>query len=174
MRGQDKANVIFFIGMLLKRLSLLYQVPNFTEDHQEVLSEWVYDTYQCDELEIVKKCLTNPPPTDKQNWRLTPDTIQTWMSVYLEKSAEQRENEHNAAKAKDQKLATAEGKNWTDRYRKFYGDNFFGFAGNVLNQDPESKEQKNYNFSKQYAEQKVKEEKVLTEKDKEFNDKNKL
>lgn len=42
--------------------------------------------------------LTNPPNTGAKNWRLTPDTIQEWMSIQLEKEAEAREKEHEKRK----------------------------------------------------------------------------
>lgn len=81
-------------------------VPGFTEEHAVILAEWVYDNYQFECLEAVEVCLQNPPQTldehgrVENNWRLTPDRIQKWMAIQLEKEAIAREKEH--AKFKEQ------------------------------------------------------------------------
>lgn len=58
-----------------------------------MLAEWIYDNYKFEALDDVITCLKNPPSTGSKNWRLTPDTIQEWMTIILEKRAEQREAE---------------------------------------------------------------------------------
>jgi len=79
-------------------------VPGFTEEHAVILAEWIYDNYKFESLECVEVVLQNPPPTlDEQgrvenNWRLTPDRIQKWMAVQLEKEAIKREKENEKFK----------------------------------------------------------------------------
>lgn len=63
------------------------------------------DNYKFETLETIKSCLKNPPPTKDPNWRLTPDTINSWFAVELEKQAEQLENEHQKQKEKELRLA---------------------------------------------------------------------
>ncbi len=104
LKEQDRLEVITHIGKLLNRLGKLYLVPGFTEEHSVILAEWVYDNYKYEELSLVTKCLNNPPTTkDEQgrtenNWRLTPDRIQKWMQIELEKIAEEREEENKKLK----------------------------------------------------------------------------
>lgn len=97
----DKKKVIKIIAHLLQRLAKLYQLPNWTEDNAVTLSEWVYDNYRYDSLQDVMECLKNPPPTGQINWRLTPDTIRTWMEIQLEKTAAKREKEISDMKARE-------------------------------------------------------------------------
>lgn len=100
----DSKEVIKLIAYQLNRLGKLYLIPNFTEEHAVILSEWVYDNYKFDTLDTVIDCLKNPPETydehgnKENNWRLTPDRIQKWMAVKLETVAIQRESEHNKTK----------------------------------------------------------------------------
>lgn len=106
LREQDKIAVIKRIAHLLDRLGKLFMVPGFTEEHAVILAEWVYDNYQFERLEAVEVCLQNPPQTldehgrVENNWRLTPDRIQKWMALQLEKESIAREKEH--AKFKEQ------------------------------------------------------------------------
>lgn len=94
----DKKEVIKTIAKLLQRLSKLYQLPNWSEENAVILAEWVFDTYRYDSMDDLIECLSKPPQTYDEhgniesNWRLTPDRIQKWMSVQLEKTAIKREN----------------------------------------------------------------------------------
>ena len=96
----DKIAVLKILSNQLQRLSKLYQLPNWSEDNSVILAEWITDNYKYDSLDDVIACLANPPQTYDErgaiesNWRLTPDRIQKWMSVQLEKSAIAREKEH--------------------------------------------------------------------------------
>lgn len=87
------------------RLQKLYQVPNFDTDNAVYLAEWIYENYQWDHLDTIMTVLKNPPTTQDErgntesNWRLTPDRIQRWMTVILDKKAAEREAEHNKLKA---------------------------------------------------------------------------
>jgi hypothetical protein len=99
LKEQDSKEVIKHIAGLLDRLGKLYLIPGWTLEHAVILSEWVFDNYKFEELETVTKCLNNPPQTldengkIENNWRLTPDRIQKWMSVQLDKVAAEREND---------------------------------------------------------------------------------
>ena len=84
--------------MLLQRLSKLYQIPNWTEENAVILTEWIHENYKFETLDTIIQVLTNPPNTGQKNWRLTPDTIQEWMAIQLEKEAEEREKEHEKKK----------------------------------------------------------------------------
>lgn len=90
---QDKGQAIKLISYLLQRLSKLYQLPNWTEENAVFLAEWIFDNYKFDSLDDVITCLKNPPSTGSKQWRLTPDTIQEWMQIILERRAEKREAE---------------------------------------------------------------------------------
>lgn len=91
------------------RLQKLYQVPNFDADNAVYLAEWVYDNYQWEDLDTIMIVLKSPPPTQDErgntesNWRLTPDRIQRWMAVILEKKAADREAEHQKMKNSESK-----------------------------------------------------------------------
>ena len=102
----DKVAVIKLLANMLHNVSKLYQIPNWNEENAAILGGWIYDNYKYDSLDDVIACLANPPQTyDEQgrlesNWRLTPDRIQKWMAVQLEKAAIQREKEHEKNKEK--------------------------------------------------------------------------
>jgi hypothetical protein len=95
---QDKGQTIKLICFLLQRLSKLYQLPNWSDENALILAEWIFDNYKFDSLDDVITCLKNPPSTGNKNWRLTPDTIQEWMGIILEKRSEARENENKKLK----------------------------------------------------------------------------
>lgn len=97
LREQDKNEVLIHIAGLLQRLGKLFQIPNWSEENAVILAEWVYDNYKFDSLKAVTECLKNPPIEGK-NWRLTPDTIQEWMSKTLEKVSIQLEKENAVMK----------------------------------------------------------------------------
>jgi len=63
-----------------------------------MLAQWIVDSYPFESLDSIQECLYTPPKTGQKNWRLTPDTIQEWMSLQLEKEAIKREKEHNKVK----------------------------------------------------------------------------
>lgn len=90
---QDRGQSIKLICYLLQRLSKLYQLNNWTEENAVFLAEWIFDNYKFDSLDDVITCLKNPPHTENKQWRLTPDTIQEWMKIILERRAESREAE---------------------------------------------------------------------------------
>jgi hypothetical protein len=91
----DKGEAIMHISLLLEKIAMLWQIPNWTANNSVLLAEWVYDTYQYDSMETVLKCLKNPPvdndPKAEKNWRLSPDLIQKWMLPFLEKDSMYRE-----------------------------------------------------------------------------------
>jgi hypothetical protein len=104
LKEQNRESVIIFVAQLINRLGKLYQIPGSSDEHSVILAEWVYDNYKFESLEAVKECLRNPPETfDEQgrkenNWRLTPDRIQKWMTVILEREAIKREKENEKLK----------------------------------------------------------------------------
>lgn len=98
LKEQDEAAVITIIASQLKRLIRLYQIPNVAGNEVE-LADWIYENYKYEEFALVYSVLKNPPATDDKNWRLTPDTIRTWMAQELENAAVQRENEHQRMKS---------------------------------------------------------------------------
>ena len=96
----DKTATIAQIADILLQLSKLYQIPNFTGENAVLLSKWIITNYSYEPLETVIDCLINPPHTGDKNWRLTPDTIQQWLTIRLEEQAEKREKEYQKEKAK--------------------------------------------------------------------------
>lgn len=92
--------------MLLMRLKRLYQIPDFTEVHSVDLAEWIIGNYKWEEGATIESCLNNPPATEteKTNWRLTPDTIRTWMAVAIDRVAEKREREVQQLKNKEKEI----------------------------------------------------------------------
>jgi hypothetical protein len=104
----DKTAVQKEIAGLLERIVVLYQIPNWGTKNAIILSEWIMDNYKFETLETIKACLKNPPPTKDPNWRLTPDTINAWFEVELEKQAELLEREHQKRKEKELRLSLTE------------------------------------------------------------------
>ncbi len=94
----DKTETNKFIARLLQRLGKLYQIPNWSEENAVMLAQWIVDSYPFESLDSIQECLYTPPKTGQKNWRLTPDTIQEWMALQLEKEAIKREKEHNKVK----------------------------------------------------------------------------
>lgn len=82
----------------LDRLAVLYQIPNWTVRNGVLLSKWIMDKYQFETLEVIVECLESPPPTGEKNWRLTPDTIESWFAIKLEEKAVQREKDYEKEK----------------------------------------------------------------------------
>lgn len=107
----DKAAVQEQIADLLERVVILYQIPNWGTKNAIILSEWIMDNYKFETLETIKACLKNPPPIDdpdRKNWRLTPDTINLWFRVELERQAEILERQHQKRKEKELRLSLTE------------------------------------------------------------------
>jgi hypothetical protein len=98
LKEQDRNEVIKRVAHAVNRLGKLFQVPGWSEESAVILSEWIYDNYKYESLEAVELCLTNPPIGNDPTWRLTPDTIQKWMAVQLEKEAIKREKENEKLK----------------------------------------------------------------------------
>lgn len=99
LRSQgDKDKTIMMISLLLMKVATLYQIPNWGESQSVVLADWIYQNFQYDKLESIVKTLNNPPIDDDKNWRLTPDTIQSWMAIELERESAKREKEIYNAK----------------------------------------------------------------------------
>ena len=61
------------------RLVRLYQVPQVDEVSAVLLAEWIIDEYKHHDLELVQTALRNPPRLNDQAWRLTPDTLRSWI-----------------------------------------------------------------------------------------------
>lgn len=80
----------------------MYQIPNFDEECALLLAVDTIERFQYDPVDVLVKCLTSPPSTGEKNWRLTPDTISEWMSITLEREADNLEREHK--KIKSQKV----------------------------------------------------------------------
>lgn len=97
---KDKAITIELIAQMLKRLALLYQVPNFDNENAVLLAQWIMQTYKYETLEVIVECLEAPPKTGEKNWRLTPDTIESWFTITLEEIVKRREREIEKAKQK--------------------------------------------------------------------------
>lgn len=89
----DKNKTITLISLLLMKVATLYQIPNWGEGQSVVLADWICLAYRFELLDVVIRTLNNPPIGDDKNWRLTPDTIQAWMSAELEREAIKREKE---------------------------------------------------------------------------------
>ena len=94
----DKTSGLKHIAVLLQRLAKLYQIPNWGEENAVMLAQWIFENYKYETFKMVTECLYNPPKTENKNWRLTPDTIQEWMALQLDKEAERREKEHQKLK----------------------------------------------------------------------------
>lgn len=97
----DKTETNKFIARLLQRLGKLYQIPNWSEENAVMLAQWIVDSYPYESLDSIQECLYTPPKTGQKNWRLTPDTIQEWMALQLEKEAIKREKQHNKLKLEE-------------------------------------------------------------------------
>lgn len=104
LKEQDQRAATKHIANLLHRLSVLYQIQNWREENSVILAEWILDNYKYEELSMVESVLRNPPliknshgDVDK-NWRLTPDTINTWMAPALANAILLREQEQEKFK----------------------------------------------------------------------------
>jgi hypothetical protein len=145
---QSKTDCIFYIGMLLKRLSILYQIPNWTEDNQEILAEWIYDNYKFNQMDVITSCLKNPPVKEKV-WRLTPDVVSDWMTEFLLQASIKLEQDHERKKLIEKNLQPSESTS------EFYKKNFFEFENNILKQPEKSKDQAFEEFKGKYISEKI-------------------
>lgn len=102
LRAQpDKAQAITHIALLIERIAMLWQMPNWSMQNSILLAEWTFENYECEPLEVISKCLKNPPAmvaADNKTWRLTPEVITNWMTGFLEKAAIEREQENQKMK----------------------------------------------------------------------------
>lgn len=167
---QDTREAIKYIANLLDRIAVLYQIPNWTAMNAVVLAEWTFDNYKWDSLETIELALKNPTPDEEKTYRLTPDSVSRWIREYQERSADQREQDHHKMKLAEKTVQPSEG------YIDFYRKNFFEFSGNIHNQPEVTKDQALENFRTVHANKQILEnpKKELTEKDKEFNERNKI
>lgn len=94
----NQEDVLRHVSRLAHRLGRLYLIPNWTEENAVLLAEWIVEKYKYEEIQIVTRVLNNPPTTGDKTWRLTPDVIQEWMTIELEKVAAKREERHNMQK----------------------------------------------------------------------------
>lgn len=83
------------IFMLVMRLSKMYQIPNFDNINGELLADWIFEEYQHHNLQIVLDSLRKGPPSHDPSWRLTPDTLRTWIELERIKVATARDVEES-------------------------------------------------------------------------------
>lgn len=110
----DKQATVGQIAKMLNQLAKLYQVPNFDGENAILLANWIVNEYQYEPLNVVLDCLIKPPSTGEKNWRLTPDTIESWLSIKLEEQAIQREKEYQKEKQKLRELESQQPANFPD------------------------------------------------------------
>ena len=110
----NKVETIAQISSMLNQLAKLYQVPNFDGENAVLLANWIINKYQYEPLSVVLDCLINPPATGEKNWRLTPDTIEQWLTIRLEEQAEKREKEYQKEKQRLRELESTMPSNFPD------------------------------------------------------------
>ena len=111
----DKIATIEQIANMLHQLAKLYQIPNWDGENAVLLAKWIIGKYSCEPLEVVLDCLVSPPTTEDKNWRLTPDTIQSWFTIRLDENAQKREREYQIEKERLKSLETqVPERNWPD------------------------------------------------------------
>lgn len=94
----DKAITLELIASMLKRLAMLYQIPNFVNENAVLLAQWIMETYKFETLEVIVECLDSPPKTGEKNWRLTPDTIEKWFEVKLDEIVKRKDKAYQVEK----------------------------------------------------------------------------
>lgn len=68
-----------------------------SEDSAVTLAIWILNAYPCEQLQLVIATIKNPPQLDNPVWKINPDTVTGWMTIALERQADQREKQiHNA------------------------------------------------------------------------------
>src|SRR5574343_484643 len=97
LRAQNKELLWVELCNLLDRVAMLYQVPNYSsKTNGMLLAEWLMAEYKHHEYELIKTALNNPPPLHEQAWRLTPDTLRSWIDYTRIKREEKRQAEESA------------------------------------------------------------------------------
>jgi len=90
----NKEETLGLIARSLEKISMLWQIPNWTPGNSVLLAEWIFDNYGFEPLELILNCLAKPPIDQDKIYRLTPDVVSKWMSQALEKQAAEREKEN--------------------------------------------------------------------------------
>lgn len=112
---ENKDATIKDIAKMLHQLAKLYQIPNWDGENAVLLAKWIIGKYECEPLDVVLDCLISPPVTNDKNWRLTPDTIQSWFTIRLDEQAQKREAEYQKEKERLKKLEEqVPEQNWPD------------------------------------------------------------
>lgn len=131
---KDKDSALGLVARLLDRISMLWQIPNWTAQNSVVLAEWIFDSYPCEPLEVIIECLKNPIPDENKIYRLTPDVIAKWMIVHLENQVDKRERDHQKQKEIERNILghallpeTASDDEKQKEYVDFYQEHFFKF-----------------------------------------------
>lgn len=95
---------IGLISSALLRLAKLYQIQLFDETNALLLAEWTAENFQHKTLDLILNALKNPPTIYEdgnisRSWRLTPETIKSWIdkrSIEIEEIRIKKENEEKA------------------------------------------------------------------------------
>lgn len=122
----NKEETLGLIARSLEKISMLWQIPNWTPGNSVLLAEWIFDNYGFEPLELILNCLAKPPIDQDKIYRLTPDVVSKWMSQALERQADQLESQHRSLKEGEKNQIQADINNEED-YIKFYKENFFKF-----------------------------------------------
>lgn len=89
-------SVIKVLVASLMKLAKLYQIKDFDTETAVLNAHWITQNYKYEQLDNVTRCLENPPSINEKVWRINPDIIQTWISVFLDSIYAKREKEiHN-------------------------------------------------------------------------------
>jgi hypothetical protein len=147
----DTAEAVHRISMLLERVVMLWQIPNWAPANSVALAGWIFETYKYEPMETIISCLSNPPvqeyleKTNQTTWRLTPEVITGWMRIVLNKESEKRELENQKQKEKERQVLSAplypEGATEDQKreiWASFYKEKFFDYqeARKDLEQKP--------------------------------------
>lgn len=97
-KPDSRNDIVTIIAGALDKVAAMFQIPNWNTTLAVDLAEWVYLTYQYEELDTIINAITHPSLGESRVYRLTPDVIAEWMGAALEKQAEEREKQHNKEK----------------------------------------------------------------------------
>lgn len=100
----NKVTTLKDLTKRLDRLAVLYQIPNWSVRNAVLLGKWIMEKYQFETLDVITECLESPPPTGEKNWRLTPDTIESWFALKLEEQVKRREKDYEKEKLRLREL----------------------------------------------------------------------